>query len=306
MHDRAMQALFALTLDPVAEATGDRTSFGFRRHRSCNDAGQYLFLRRLSQKEDATWILEGDIKGCFDHINHEWLLTHIPMDNRILRQFLKAGYVYQRKRFPTDDGTPQGGIISPILANMTLDGIEELLKRRFWIQTPGRSSRPVNPQKIFFVRYADDYVVTADTAEAAAQVREVIRDFLRTRGLELSEEKTLLTHIDTGFDFLGWNFRKYRGKLLIKPAKDSGRKITQKIRDTIRKYRGQSQDALIGALNPIIRGWCNYHSTVVARKTTVLRGKEAVKSPSYPTMPRSWIQFNIPGADLPVLPYKSR
>ena len=125
MYDRAMQALYALSLSPVAEATADPCSFGFRKYRSAQDACQYAFIC-LSHKNSAQWVLEGDIKGCFDNINHEWLLDNIPMDKSILKQFLKAGFVYNRHLNPTKAGTPQGGIISPILANMTLDGIKKM------------------------------------------------------------------------------------------------------------------------------------------------------------------------------------
>src|SRR4030042_1946262 len=131
MYDRAMQALHALTLEPLSEITADRSSFGFRKFRSANDAAEHAF-NCLALKNRATWILEGDIKGCFDHINHDWLLDTIPMDKRILKEFLKSGFVYQNKLFPTESGTPQGGIISPILANMTLDGMERVVKERYW------------------------------------------------------------------------------------------------------------------------------------------------------------------------------
>jgi RNA-directed DNA polymerase len=126
MYDRAMQSLYALALEPIAETMSDMRSFGFRKHRSTKDAREQIFLC-LSKKNSAQWILEGDIKGCFDNINHQWLLTNIPIEKTILIQFLKAGFIYKRHLNPTKAGTPQGGIISPILANMTLDGIEKLL-----------------------------------------------------------------------------------------------------------------------------------------------------------------------------------
>ena len=118
MYDRAMQSLYALALEPIAEATGDRRSFGFRKLRSTHDACAQAFFC-LCRKNSPEWVLEGDIKGCFDNISHQWLIDNIPMDKSILRQFLKAGYIFNRHLFPTEAGTPQGGIISPILANMT-------------------------------------------------------------------------------------------------------------------------------------------------------------------------------------------
>jgi len=263
MYDRAMQALYTLALDPVAEATADIASFGFRKFRSAQDACEQAF-RCLSRRNSAQWILEGDIKGCFDNINHEWLLDNIPMDKTILKQFLKAGFVYKHHLNPTKAGTPQGGIISPILANMTLDGIERAIADKYY---PGKIWKSRNPKKVNFLRYADDFIVTANSEETAKEVRELIEVFLKERGLELSIEKTLITHIDKGFDFLGWNFRKYKGKLFIKPSKKSIGNVTQKISDIIKKGKAWKQEDLIGALNPVIIGWTNYHQSVVSKET---------------------------------------
>ena len=202
MYDRAMQALYALALQPIAETTADARSFGFRLFRSAQDASEYAFAC-LAKKGSAQWILEGDIKGCFDNIAHDWLMENIPIDRSILAQFLKAGYIFEKNLFPTERGTPQGGIISPILANMTLDGIEGMLTTKF------------PRMKVYFIRYADDFLVTAPTKEIAEEARESIQEFLAGRGLELSQEKTVITHIDDGFDFLGYNFRKFKGKLLF-------------------------------------------------------------------------------------------
>jgi RNA-directed DNA polymerase len=213
-------------------------------------------------KHHAQWVLEGDIKGCFDNINHEWLMDNIPMDKSILKQFLKSGFVYKRHLNPTKAGTPQGGIISPILANMTLDGIENLIASKYY---PGKIWKGRNPKKVNFVRYADDFIITADSEETAKEIVELLRSFLEERGLELSEEKTLITHIDKGFDFLGWNFRKYNGKLLVKPSKTSIDRVTRKISDIIKKAKAWKQEDLIAVLNPIITGWSNYHQSVVSK-----------------------------------------
>ncbi len=264
MYDRAMQSLYALALEPIAEATGDRTSLGFRKFRSTHDACEQVFLC-MSRKVSPAWVLEGDIKGCFDNISHQWLIDNIPMDKSILKQFLKAGYVFERQLFPTEAGTPQGGIISPILSNLTLDGIEKILIDRYHKSKSGRINRRYAAKyKVNFVRYADDFIVTAETEEIAKEVKELIKDFLKGRGLELSDEKTIITHIDKGFDFLGWNFRKYNDKLLIKPSKKSIDKLTEKIGDTIKKGNAWKQEVLINALNPIITGWSNYHQSVVS------------------------------------------
>ncbi|HFI0462707.1 TPA: reverse transcriptase domain-containing protein, partial [Streptococcus suis] len=166
-------------------------------------ACEYIFTA-LSRKASPQWILEGDIKGCFDNISHDWLLENIPMDKSILKQFLKAGFVFKGELFPTEDGTPQGGIISPILANMALDGLQQVLSDRFHTNRLGKIDlRFKNSHKVNLVRYADDFIVTAATQEIALEAKELIREFLLGRGLELSEEKTLVTHINDGFDLLG-------------------------------------------------------------------------------------------------------
>ena len=265
MYDRAMQALYALALDPVAEVTADKHSFGFRKGRCTQDACEYIFAN-LCRKASAEWVLEGDIKGCFDNISHDWLIRNIPMDKSILKQFLKAGFVFKGDLFPTDDGTPQGGVISPILANMALDGLEKALSDRFHTNRLGKVDiRFKNAHKVNLVRYADDFIITAATEEIALEAKALARDFLKTKGLELSEEKTLITHIDDGFDMLGWTFRKFKGKLIIKPSKKSLKAFKAELSETILK-RGKawSQEVLIQRLNQQIRGWTNYHQSVCA------------------------------------------
>jgi len=265
MHDRAMQTLYALALQPIAETTSDPRSFGFRLHRSAQDARQYAYCC-LGGKSSAQWILEGDIKGCFDNINHNWLLDNIPMDTSIMKQFLKAGFVYNRHLNPTIAGTPQGGIISPILANMTLDEMEKAISSVYHVGNNGVIDKHrYNSHKVNFLRYADDFIVTADSEDIAHDIAELIKDFLKDRGLELSVEKTRITHIDCGFDFLGWNFRKYSGKLLIKPSKKSIKTITRKLSDVIRRAKAWKQEDLISVLNPIITGWSNYHRSAVSK-----------------------------------------
>lgn len=265
MYDRAMQALYALALDPVSEVTADTKSFGFRKNRSCHDACEYIFTA-LSRSFCAEWILEGDIKGCFDNINHEWLIQNIPIDKSVLQQFLKAGFIFGNELFPTDDGTPQGGVISPILANMALDGMQELLIKRFHCGISNKiDSRVKNANKVNLVRYADDFIITAATKEIAQEVKEIICEFLKIRGLELSEEKTTITHINDGFDMLGWTFRKFKEKLIVKPSKKSIKNFVGSLSETILK-RGKAwkQDVLIEKLNQQIRGWTNYHQSVCA------------------------------------------
>lgn len=252
MFDRGMQVLYALALQPVAETTADKRSFGFRLFRSAQDASQQIFAC-LAHPKSAQWILECDIQGCFDNISHDWLKTHILMDLSILNQFLKAGFIYEGQSFPSEVGTPQGGSLSPILANMTLDGIESLLACKF------------PKMKVHFIRYADDIIVTTPTKEIAEEIKGIIQTFLSERGLQLSEKKTIITHIDDGFSFLGWNFRKYDGVLLIKPSKESVQRIVEKIGNVIRRAKAWSQEQLIRVLNPIITGWTNYNKHVVSK-----------------------------------------
>ena len=264
MYDRAVQTLHSLVLSPIESATGDKTSFGFKPYRSTKDAYAYLHIC-LSKKNAPEWIVEGDIKACFDEINHTWILDNTPMNKRILKEFLKAGYVENFHLFPTEKGTPQGGPVSPIIGNIALNGLENALAKKFYSRLDGtidKSHR--NKHKINYVRLADDFVVTADSSETAHEIIELIQTFLDPRGLRLSEEKTLVTNIFEGFNFLGWNFRKYKGKLLPKPSKDSQKEVINKIGEVLSKAKAWDQDRLIRILNPIIRGWSQYHNHAVS------------------------------------------
>lgn len=263
MKDRAMQALYLLALLPIAETSGDPNSYGFRPQRSTADAINQCF-RILAQKHRAEWVLEGDIRGCFDNISHEWMLEHVPTDKDVLKKWLKAGFVENRNLFPTEAGTPQGGIISPTLANLTLDGLEQLLKTTF--RSKVVSGKRTNP-KVNLVRYADDFIITGNSKELLEdEVKPLVEQFLRDRGLQLSPEKTCITHIEQGFDFLGQNTRKYDGKLLTTPSKKNLHAFLEKVRAVIRKNPAVKQEHLIWTLNPIIRGWANYHRHIVATR----------------------------------------
>ncbi|MEW6737323.1 MAG: group II intron reverse transcriptase/maturase [Acidobacteriota bacterium] len=262
MKDRAMQALHLLALDPIAETGADLNSYGFRKERSTADAIAQCF-NALSNKWSAQYILKIDIKSCFDKISHEWLLSHIPMDKTILRKWLKAGYIYKAIWNETDSGTPQGGTSSPVIMNLTLDGLEKELMKKFYPKGKKKSQYQVN-----YVRFADDMIVTGRSQELLEQhVKPLIEEFLKQRGLELSQEKTKIVHISEGFDFLGKNIRKYSGKLLIKPAAKNVKAILLKIRQTIKKYPTASVEFLILKLNPLIRGWANYYRHDVSKAT---------------------------------------
>jgi RNA-directed DNA polymerase len=258
-----MQALYLLALEPVAETTSDPNSYGFRSNRSTADAMSQIFVC-MSQKASAQWVLEADIKGCFDHINHEWLERHVPMDSAILRKWLKAGLIYKGQLQATTAGTPQGGIISPTLANVTLNGLERELTKHLGAKF---GIAKANKLKVNLVRYADDFVITGASADVLeTEVRPWIEAFLAVRGLQLSEEKTRIVHVDDGFDFLGWNFRKYSGTLLIKPSKKNVKAFYRKVAETISANKTAKQVNLIQLLNPMLRGWAMYHSPVVAKQ----------------------------------------
>lgn len=264
MTDRAMQTLYKFSLEPIAETYADPNSYGFRIGRSTHDAIEQCFTD-LNKGKSTEWILEGDIKGCFDHISRQWLLENIPMDTQILEKWLKCGYVETQKLFPTDEGTPQGGTISPTLMNMTLDGLERLLHDR--LPTRKKVNGKTHCNKMNFVRYADDFIITGESPEFLREkVLPIVREFLTERGLQLSEEKTVITHIGEGFDFLGKNIRKYNGKLLIKPCKSAVKSFLGKVRDIIKSSKSIKQEILIRRLNPVIRGWVNNQRYVVSSK----------------------------------------
>jgi len=253
---RAMQALYLLALEPVAESMADSQAYGFRPKRSCADAIEQCF-RVLACRNRAQWILEGDIKACFDKISHDWLLKHVPMDKSMLGKWLKSGYIDNGQLYPTHEGTVQGGIISPTLLTITLAGLENALK-----------AATKRQDKVNLVTYADDFIITGSSRKILEDtVKPLVVNFIKERGLELSVEKTVITHIDNGFDFLGFNIRKYSNKLLIKPAKKNVTAFLENIRTIIKGNATAKTENLIHLLNPKIRGWANYYRHAVSSKT---------------------------------------
>jgi len=246
MKDRAMQALHLLALNPVAETQADPNSYGFRLGRSTADALGQCFIA-LAKSYSAEWMLEGDIESCFDRISHDWLLEHVLIDRSILRSWLTSGYFEEARFYATEQGTPQGGIISPVLANLVLDGLEEVARRA----APSRS-------KVNTIRFADDFVITGNSRDLLEEnILPAVSAFLAERGLRLSPEKTKITNIETGFDFLGANVRKYRGKLLIKPSKRNVVGFVRSLREFIRKARSITTVEFIRALSRKLRGWAH-------------------------------------------------
>lgn len=272
MKDRAMQALFALALMPIAECQADHTSFGYRPGRSAHDAHTYLWLA-LGQQTRGKWVLDADIKGFFPNISHEWIMKNIPMNKRILEQFLKAGVLHLGDYQDTETGVPQGGVISPIIANMVLDGLTKVAKESVQSikdKAGKRRFRRFQP-KINVVRYADDFVVTCRSRTMLEKlVKPAIKEFLEERGLEFSQEKTRIVHIDEGFDFLGFNFKKYPNEgntLLAIPRDKSVKTFKRKLRMIVlQKGLHLTAVELIILLNPVLRGWANYYRTGVSAK----------------------------------------
>jgi RNA-directed DNA polymerase len=259
MNDRAQQALYLLSLEPIVEEWADPNAYGFRLNRSAHDAREQCF-NALSRTTSASWVLEGDIKSCFCKIDHEYLLSKIPMDKVILRKFLKCGFMENNQLHPTKAGTPQGGIISPALAVMALSGLENKL-------LSGTQYRR-NKEKINMVSYADDFIVTAASKDLLeTRVIPVLTANLAKVGLELSNTKTKVTHITEGFDFLGFNVRKYNyGKLLIKPSKESIKRLLKNIKTIIKKGVALPTKQLIYQLNIRLTGWTNYYRSSVSSK----------------------------------------
>ena len=258
MKDRAMQALYSFGLEPIAETIADKNSYGFRPKRSAADAIEQCVIC-LSRKTSAQWIFEGDIKSFFDQVSFNWIENNVLMDKVILKKFLRSGYIERTSIEATTSGLPQGGIISPVISLITLSGLEERLTRKF------KNKR----NKINLITYADDFVITGKTKEILeAEVIPIVEDFLAERGLQLSQEKSRITHISQGFNFLGFNVRKYgkKAKFLTKPTKVAVKTFIADIKRTIRSNFGANAENLIRQLNPKIIGWTKYYRHSAASK----------------------------------------
>lgn len=253
VRDRVAQAIVKNALEPEWEADFEPNSYGFRLGRSCHDAIAQSFLRLCGGRNK--WVLDADIRGFFDNILHETILNSINSFPRkeLIRGWLKAGFVFEGSYNPTETGTHQGGVISPLLANIGLHGLETMIKQD-------------NP-KLGIIRYADEFIVTAKDREALEKVLIQIRQWLSKKGLDLSTEKTRIVNIEEGFDFLGFNLRHYGGKLLIKPQKQKVLDFCKKVGKTISKLNAATQEDLIKTLNPLLRGFANYYRGVVSKET---------------------------------------
>jgi RNA-directed DNA polymerase len=267
--DRCMQALVKNALEPFWEARFEGSSYGFRPGRGCHDAIAKIYqLARPNKRKK--WVVDADIKGAFDTIDHTFLLSAIGNfpARELIKHWLKAGYLEEGRYHDTDAGTPQGGVISPLLANIALHGMETALGIKYDNRGYIRASRAV-------VRYADDFVVFCESKADAHQAVQTLTTWLATRGLTLSTEKTRIVHLSEGFDFLGFSIRHYKAprtsrtgyKLLITPSKQSGKRIRQQLRQVWLRHRGINVEAVIQHINPLIRGWANYFRIAVASAT---------------------------------------
>lgn len=251
--DRCIQALILSSYDPIVETKADNRSFGFRKGRSCHDAIKYIQLL-CGSMYGKRWILEIDIQKFFDKINKQWMIQNLSVPNKYISKLLDSGIIDQGKFLPSDAGVPQGGIISPTMANETLDGLENELSKS---------------NGTYLARYADDFVVLGNTKKSVKESLLTVKEFLTKRGLEVHPEKTKIVHINNGFDFLGFNIKEYpdnayktgrkRGILLVQPSPKNITEVKRKISEIIRKYPNAKPGTLIRELNPILRGWSNYY-----------------------------------------------
>lgn len=278
MKDRACQALAKLVLEPEWEAKFELNSYGFRPGRSAHDAIEAIFdsINRKSK-----WVLDADISQCFDRINHEYLLRKLktsPSLERVIKAWLKAGWIFEGNKENSDFGTPQGSVISPLLANIALHGMENRMTE---LANSLKGNKTKNRSSLTFIRYADDFVCLHPEKEVIDKAKVILQEWLKEAGLEINEIKTRITHTFNGFDFLGFHIRQYKVgkhnsgksrngqrlgfKTLIKPSQEKVKKHYQKIADTIASNNSAPQRAIVSKLNPIIRGWANYYSTGVSK-----------------------------------------
>jgi RNA-directed DNA polymerase len=267
--DRCLQAMVKAALEPFWEAKFEPTSYGFRPGRSAQDAIARIYATARSANRKKKWVVDADIAGCFDTIDHEYLMLQLGNfpARGLVAQWLEAGYMEKGIWHPTTTGSPQGGIISPLLANIALHGMEATLGIRRNSEGTIRGARTL-------VRYADDFVVFCQSQADAQQVLEDLKRFLSLRGLKLSAGKTRIVHLSEGFNFLGFNIRHYPTqndptgwKLLIKPAKERVAAFREKLRHTFKRLHGSNAKCLIKVLNPLLRGWANYYRSVVSTET---------------------------------------
>jgi len=273
IKDRIYQEIIRMALEPQAEVHFEPTSYGFRPKRGCHDATRRIMYNIMGNQW--TWVFEGDFAACFDTLDHNFILSQIkgfPL-YKLVEKFLKAGYVDNDVFHDNDKGTPQGGILSPLLANIALNGMEEILGITYKrVHPKDRDDVTYKTEGNYrMVRYADDFLIFAKSKEEIEAIYDILDPYLEKRGLELAEDKTRITHISEGFDFLGFNFRRYETndgfKHLNKPSKNSIQQFKSKVNEICKNTLGQNVDELIKRLNPLIVGTTNYWKVTAAKKT---------------------------------------
>jgi len=261
LFDRCVQALFKLALEPIAETTADQRSYAYRPYRSVADAMKYLKLVLGSKTCRKRWVLEGDIRKFFDTISHEWLSKNIPMNRRMLTQFIKAGFIEDGTFQATAEGTPQGGVLSPVLANMVLDGLEAVMEKHNFL----------------IVRYADDFVVLGETQEQLKRVATpLVEEFLKQRGVTLNQQKTRTVNIQEGFNFLGYRFKEYssvtrargtkKGTFLVMPEPAKVTELYRRAATVVKEGRHKPMYVMLTKLNQLLRGWAEHYRTASSKK----------------------------------------
>lgn len=297
LMDRCHQNRVKNALEPEWEARFEPRSYGFRPGRSCQDAIEAIYDTCKGRGASRVWTLDADLAAAFDRIDHDHLLATIgtfPARNMI-RDWLKAGVFEQGKGFaPTEEGTPQGGVISPLLLNVALHGLEHAAGVRYKTGAGAGRTRLTSPVAI---RYADDLVVCCHSRQQAEQVKARLAEWLTPRGLAFNEDKTRIVSLEAGYDFLGFNVRRYpNGKLLIKPSDAAIRRVKRKLAEQIRRLRGQNVSAVLATINPITRGWASFYRSVVSKKTFTTVDDHLWKLTykwarrSHPRKPMSWIK----------------
>jgi len=293
--DRCLQAQTLGALEPEWEARFEPKSYGFRPGRGCHDAIGAIYSTLNGPNPQRVWILDADLTAAFDRIDHHRLLTSLgtfPARDRI-EQWLTAGVVEDGRFPPTREGIPQGGVISPALFNVALHGMEQAAGVRY--QVIGRDAGSAREQSPVLVRFADDFVVMCHSRERAEQVKSRLAAWLAPRGLAFNEDKTRIVHAEVGFDFLGFNVRRYHGKLLIKPSNAAVRRIRERLRTELRALRGSNVGAVLRKINPIVRGWSAYYRTVVSSEIFTQLDNHVWAlvykwaKHSHPNKPKHWI-----------------
>ena len=293
--DRALQALAASALEPEWEARFEPRSYGFRPGRGCHDAIVAIHTSASRQDARRLWVLDADLEAAFDRLSHDHILRSLGTfpARGLVRRWLRAGVMEDGRVTLTREGVPQGGVISPVIMNVALHGMEQAAGVRYW--EGGATLRAV-PGTPVLVRYADDLAVLCATRAQAEQVKERLAGWLEPRGLAFNEAKTRIVHLSQGFDFLGFSIRRYpNGKLLTKPSKEAMRRIRERLSNEAIAMRGANADALIARLNPIITGWAAYYRIGVSKRAYgtldahLWRLAWKWANFSHPNKPRRWI-----------------